>query len=522
MNGAESLIRGLVGAGVNVCFANPGTSEMHMVQAIDGIDDMRAILCLFEGVCTGAADGYARMKDSPACTLLHLGAGLGNGIANLHNARRGSTPLVNVIGDHAGYHLTYDAPLTSDIADIARGVSAWIRTSASGEALGQDARDAVRAALTSNPDGLGNVSTLIVPADCAWGNGHAAAGARIAREFADVTNDGVIEAVDALGNSGPDTLLLLDGAGLSAEGVKQAGRIAKKTGCMVYSSTFPARVESGPGLFPVARMPYFPEQVQAVMAPVKKLVLAGARAPVSFFAYPDSPSSLLPAACEVALLSHRHQDVVAGLTRVADALDAPEQVDAVAHGNRPAVPEGKLDTGGVAQALAALIPDQSIISVDSGGGGAAYPVLQQAVRHTWLNLTGGSIGQGGPAAVGAAIACPDRPVFALLGDGGAGYTIQYLWTAARENLNIVTVIFSNRSYDILDVEYHRLGVNSVGDKAASLFDLRNPDIDWVSLARGYGVAGARAVTAEEFVQALHEGMNTAGPYLIEAEVTGRL
>jgi acetolactate synthase-1/2/3 large subunit len=522
MNGAESLIRGLLGAGVNVCFANPGTSEMHMVQAIDGVDEMRPILCLFEGVCTGAADGYGRMKESPACTLLHLGAGLGNGIANLHNARRASTPLVNVIGDHAGYHLPYDAPLTSDIEDIAQGVSAWIRSSGTGEGLGQDARDAVHAALHSNPDGLGNVSTLIVPADCAWGNGHAAVGPRFNREFAEVANDGVIEAVDALGKAGPDTLLLLDGAGLSAEGVQQAGRIAKKTGCIVYSTTFPARVESGPGLFPVERMPYFPEQVLAVMAPVKKLVLAGAKPPVSFFAYPDMPSSLVSPDCDVALLAHRHQDVVSALTRVADALDAPEHPDAVPHGARPAIPEGQLSTAGVAQALAALIPEQSIISVDSGGGGSAYPVLQTAVRHSWLNLTGGAIGQGGPAAVGAAVACPDRPVFALLGDGGAGYTIQYLWTAAREKLNIVTVIFSNRSYNILDVEYNRLGVNSVGDKAASLFDLSNPDIDWVSLANGYGVPAAKANTAEEFVQALEQGMRTEGPYLIEAEVTGRL
>ncbi len=521
MNGGESLIRGLVSAGVNVCFANPGTSEMHMVQAIDGVSDMRAILCLFEGVCTGAADGYARMKETPACTLLHLGAGLGNGIANLHNARRAATPLINIIGDHAGYHLPYDAPLTSNIEDIARGVSAWIRSAGTAEGLGQDARDAAAAALSANPDSLGNIATLIVPADCAWGNGHATHGPRLTREFAEVTNDGVIEAVDALGNGGADAMLLLDGAGLSAEGVQQAGRIAKKTGCKVFSTTFPARVEAGPGLFPVERMPYFPEHVLAVMEPVKKLVLAGAKAPVSFFAYPETPSSLVAAGTDVATLAHRNENVVAALKRVADALDAPEFPDTVPHGNRPALPTGELTTGGVAQALAALIPDQSIIAVDSGGGGAAYPVLQQAVRHSWLNLTGGSIGQGGPAAVGAAVACPDRPVFALLGDGGAGYTIQYLWTAARERLNIVTVIFSNRSYNILDVEYRRLGVNTVGEKAASLFDLSNPDIDWVKLAGGYGVPGRKTASAEEFVAALEEGMNIEGPYLIEAEVTGR-
>ncbi len=521
MNGAEAMVRGLVSAGVDVCFANPGTSEMHMVQGIDGIADMRAVLCLFEGVCTGAADGYARIQGKPAITLLHLGAGLGNGIANLHNARRASTPVVNVIGDHAGYHLHYDAPLTSDIEDIGRGVSAWIRTSATSEGMAQDARDAVAASLQANPEGLGNVATLIVPADCAWGNGHASIGPRLSRQLAEVTNDGVIEAVDALGNRGGEVLLLLDGTGLSAEGVQQAGRIAKQTGCRVMSTTFPARVESGPGLFPVARMPYFPEQVIEATQGAKCVVLAGAKPPVSFFAYQTTPSELLPQDCEVVRLAHRHQDVVAALTRVADALGGGEHPDVVVAGQRPGLPEGELTTAGVAQALAAMIPDQSIISVDSGGGGAAYDVLQSSVRHTWLNITGGSIGQGGPVALGAAIAAPERPVFALLGDGGAGYTVQYLWTAARENLNLVTVVFSNRSYNILEVEYHRLGVNTMGDKAASLFDLSNPDLDWVALANGYGVPARKATTAEEFVVALDTGMRTDGPYLIEAEVTGR-
>jgi len=521
MNGAETLIRGLVSAGVNTCFANPGTSEMHLVQAIDGVGDMRAILCLFEGVCTGAADGYARMQGTPACTVLHLGAGLGNGIANLHNARRASTPLINLVGDHAGYHGHFDAPLTSNIAAIAQGVSGWIRSAATSEGLAQDGRDAAIAALAANPEGLGNVATLIIPADCAWGNGHSADGPKLFQQQAQVTNDGVIESVNALGEDGAGTLLLLDGAGLSAEGVQQAGRIARQTGCRVYSTTFPARVECGPGLFPVERMPYFPEQVMAVMKPVRKLILAGAKAPVSFFAYPQTPSNLVPEHCEVVRLAHRHENVVDGLQRVADALGAPAEPETVPHGNKPSLPEGALTTAGVAQAMAAMIPDQSIVTLDSGGGGAAYPVLQQSVRHTWLNLTGGSIGQGGPAAVGAAVACPQRPVFALLGDGGAGYTLQYLWTAAREQLNIVSVIFANRSYNILDTEYRRLGVNKVGERAASLFDLSNPDIDWVSLANGYGVPGQQADTAEAFVLALDEAMRTPGPYLIEAVVSGR-
>lgn len=521
MNGAESLVRGLVGAGVNVCFTNPGTSEMHMVQAIDGVADMRAILVLFEGVATGAADGYARLKDMPACTLLHLGAGLGNGIANLHNARRASSPVVNVIGDHAGYHLHYDAPLTSNIKDIAQGVSVWIRSSATPEALGQDARDAVAASLMPQPDGSGNTATLIVPADCAWGSGHAVSGNRLAKTFNEITNDGVIEAVDALGVGGGETILYLDGAALTAEGVQQAGRIAKKTGCRVYSTTFPARVEVGPGLFPVNQMPYFPEDVIAELEDAKRIVLAGAKAPVSFFAYPSTPSNLVPDGCDVVRLAHRNQDVALGLKRVADALDAPEFPDTVPHGNRPALPEGPLTTPSIAQSLAALAPDNCIVSTDSGGGRTAYPAMQQAVKHTWLNITGGSIGQGGPVALGASVACPDRQVFALLGDGGAGYTLQYLWTAAREQLNIVTVIYANQVYNILEVEYQRLGVNAIGDKAASLFDLANPQIDWVALAKGYGVPGRRVTTADEFSLCLQQAIESEGPYLIEALVSAR-
>lgn len=521
MNGAQALIEGLLNAGVDTCFANPGTSEMHMVQAIDGNSDMRAVLCLFEGVCTGAADGYSRMRGRPACTLLHLGAGLGNGIANLHNARRASSPLINVVGDHAAYHGHYDAPLTSDIKDIAQGVSAWVRSAATAEGLGQDAVDAVTAAQAALPEGEGNVATLIVPADCAWGPGHSVTAQPVERQFQQASADAVAATVQTLQQGGDGVMIYLDGNALLEDGVQAVGRIAEQTGARVYSTTFPARVEAGPGLYPINQMPYFPEQVMAEMQGIHTLILAGAKAPVSFFAYPSLPSSLVPEDCKVVRLAHRHQDVAAALIAVADQLGAPAQPAGIVAGQRPELPAGEISTLGVAQSVAALAPENSIVATDSGGGRAAYPAMQQAVRHTWLNLTGGSIGQGGPTAVGAAIACPDRQVFALLGDGGAGYTLQYLWTAARENLNIVSVIYNNGIYNILDVEYRRLGVNSVGERAASLFDLTQPEINWVSLAEGYGVPGQRVTTAEGFNAALQQGIDTDGPYLIEVMVTGR-
>ena len=514
MNGAESLIRTFVAHGVDTCFANPGTSEMHLVQAIDAVEESRAILCLFEGVCTGAADGYGRMRGTPAMTLLHLGAGLGNGIANLHNCRRAATPLINVVGDHAVHHVAYDAPLTSDIEAVAKPVSAWIRTSRTSEGAGLDAADAVRAARAPNPDPRGGIATLILPADCAWGSGRIAAkspgfDAAVAKPPvpAEVIESGAPR-IDA------ETVLFVDGSGLSERGVSAAGRIAAKTGCAVYSPTFPARVEAGPDLPLVNRLPYFPEQILQLLAPIRKLVLVGAERPVSFFAYRNLPSDLVPDSCEVIRIAHRHEDVENALVDLAEALDAPTAE--LPNGSRPAVPTGRLNVRGISATLAARVPDNCIVAVDSGGGGAAYPAMQHCVRHTWLNLTGGSIGQGGPAAVGAALACPDRPVLALLGDGGAMYTNQFLWTAARENLDLVTVIFSNRQYNILEVEYRRLGINEIGERAASLFDLSRPDLDWVALAKAQGVPGSRATTCEEFDASLTAALADGGPHLIEA------
>ncbi len=519
MNGAQSLIESLVKADVNVCFANPGTSEMHLVQAIDATPAMRPVLCLFEGVCSGAADGYGRMRGTPAATLLHLGAGLGNAIANLHNARRAATPLLNLVGDHAVHHVAYDAPLTADIEAVAKPVSAWIRTAKTSEGLAADGYAAVQGALAANPNPQGGVATLIVPADCAWGE----AGDVVARPVAPQLlpfSPGLVEKSAAV--LGGKTMLLLDGPVLASErGIELAGRIAAQTGCQVYSTTFPARVESGAGRFPIKKMPYFPEQVLELMRGFDSLVLVGAQAPVSFFAYPELPSSLVPNGMRVQRLVHRHEDAVAALVALASAVNAPAQPLQLNQLQRPAMPTGKLTTGAVAQMVAATAPEGCIVSTDSGGGGAAYPVMQQSVPHTWLNLTGGSIGQGGPAAVGAAIACPGRRVYALLGDGGAMYTNTFLWTAAREQLDITVVIYSNRAYNILEVEYRRLGVNEVGARAGSLFDLSGPAIDWVGLAAAQGVAGARAATCEDFAAALEQAEATPGPFLIEAEVTAR-
>ncbi|MCY4657216.1 MAG: acetolactate synthase large subunit [Gammaproteobacteria bacterium] len=514
MNGADRLISSLISCGVDTCFANPGTSEMHMVQAIDRSEDFHAILCLFEGVCTGAADGFGRMRGRPASTLLHLGAGLGNGIANLHNCRRAATPLLNIVGDHAIHHVAYDAPLTSDIEAVAKPVSSWIRTSRSSTSMDLDVWDAVQSTLSNHPDSLGNISTLIVPADCAWSESTERSLPPITQNLV-AADPAKVEQVAQVIDS--DTMILVDGNGLTEEGVKSAGRIAKKTGCRVFTPTFPARVESGPDLPLIHRLPYFPEQIIELLQPVQKLVLCGGAAPVSFFAYPSLPSHLVPDHCAVLQLAHRHEDVATTLQNLADSLGAKDYDPA--NGTRPEVPtSGETSVRSVATMLAARIPDDAIITGDSGGGGAAFPLMQRTVGHTWLNLTGGSIGDGGPVGVGAAVACPDRPVFALLGDGGAMYTNQFLWTAARENLNLTTVIFSNQQYNILEVEYLRTGVNEIGKRAASLFDLSNPQLDWVKLAEAQGVPAMRASSCEQFIDGLDASNSTDGPFLIEAMV----
>lgn len=517
MNGAESLIRTLVAAGVDHCFANPGTSEMHLVQAIDAAQGIRPVLCLFEGVASGAADGYGRMTGRPAATLLHLGAGLGNAVANLHNARRAASPILNIVGDHARHHVPFDAPLTADIEAIARPFSAWVRTSRSSTALAADGAEAVRAACTANPVSMGQVSTLIVPVDCAWGPAAGPALPRPPGARRAVPDEALRDAAIAL-DAGEDALLLIDGEALGAAGQQAAARIAERTGCRVLATTFPARVEQGPGLPPLERLPYFPEQVTKTLTGVTKLVLAGAEAPVSFFAYPDVASDLVPDGCEVVRLAQLDEDLVGALEALAEAVGAAPAPEKLNVAQRQAIADQPLDTRLAAAVIASMLPEQAIVTVDSGGGGAAAGPCQNAARHSWLNLTGGSIGMGGPLATGAALACPDRPVLALLGDGGAMYTNQAFWTQAREGLNVVTVIFNNGMYRILDHEYRRLGVNEVGERAASLFDLRGPEIDWVLLARSMGVPGERVDSTAGLARALEAGFASEGPYLVEAMV----
>ncbi|MGE0718762.1 MAG: acetolactate synthase large subunit [Alphaproteobacteria bacterium] len=515
MNGAESLVRTLVGGGVDVCFTNPGTSEMHFVAALDRVDGMRCVLGLFEGVVTGAADGYARMADKPAATLLHLGPGLGNGIANLHNARRAFTPIVNIVGEHATYHVQYDAPLTSDIEGIARPVSHWVKTSPSAEHIAADGAAAIRAARTAP----GQIATLILPADTAWNEGTGPATVEPPPARVRVAEHDVREAAGMLRKDGAGTLVMITGQALRVAGTTAAGRIAAKTGCQVLAQTSNGRVERGAGLVSIDRVPYPVDQAIARLKDFRQVILIGAKAPIGFFAYPGKPSVMTPPGCHIFRLATIDQDLIHALEWLADEVGAKDAAPKFEPAMRPALSTGKLTVDAAANAIGALLPEGAIVcdeAVTSGRG--LFPFTKGAPPHDWLQVTGGAIGLGLPMATGAAVACPDRKVLCLEGDGSGMYTVQSLWTQAREGLNVVNVIFSNRSYAILRGELANVGAQNPGRKALDMLTLDRPDLNWVDMARGMGVPGSRATTADELNDQLARAIATPGPYLIEAVI----
>jgi acetolactate synthase-1/2/3 large subunit len=511
MNGAQALIRTLAGCGVEVCFSNPGTSEMHFVAALDAVPQMRGVLCLFEGVATGAADGYGRMAGRPAAALLHLGPGLANGLANLHNARRARTPLLTVVGDHATYHKRFDAPLESDIDALAGSVSAWIRRPARSEDLAADAAEAVAA--TTRPPG--GIATLILPADVSWSEGAEPAPPLPVRALTPVPDDVVASAATAL-TSGQPSVIFLGGAAVRRPGLEAASRVAQATGARLLGETFPARHERGAGIPALERLAYLPEFAAQQLEGARHLILAGARAPVSFFAYPGRPSFFTPNGCQVHVLAEGGDDVPGALVALADLVAAdtkpvPQQPE------RPALPDGDLTAQSAAQVIGALLPEGAIVSDEANTSGFWLPgATAGAPPHDWLTLTGGAIGQGLPLATGAAVAGQGRPVLALEADGSAMYTISALWTQARERLDVTTIIFSNRSYAILSMELERVGAVATGEAARSLLDLSRPALDFTALANGMGVPASRAHTAVEFASQLRQALAEPGPHLIEA------
>ena len=517
MNGAESLVHTLLETGVDVCFTNPGTSEMHFVSALDRIPGMRCVLGLFEGVVTGAADGYWRIAERPASTLLHLGPGLGNGLANLHNARKARSGIVNVVGEHATYHIPLNAPLTSDIEGVARPMSHWVHTSRRADDIATDGRAAVAQARTAP----GRIATLILPADTAWGAVSPEAAAPRGPLAVDapraVSEARVAAAAQALG---PDTLLLLGGHALRESPLARAGRIAARTGCAVMSEFAAARVQRGAGRVAALRVPYVVEAAQAALARFRRIVLVGATPPVAFFAYPDKPSLLAPEGCEFITLAEVDEDLDGALAALAERLGASAIAPAgVAQARRLSasdLPTGAVSSEGVAAILSSLLPENAIVVDESVTFGRAFSAATAgAPPHDWLTGTGGSIGFAMPVAVGAAIAAPDRRVVVLEGDGSGMYTLQALWTMAREGLNATVVVFANRAYQILRGEFLGVGAGEPGPRASQMLSLDSPALDWLSLARGMGVSATRADNLADFAQQFARSVATPGPTLIE-------
>ena len=515
MNGAESLLTTLVSNGVDVCFTNPGTSEMHFVAALDEVEGMRCVLCLFEGVLSGAADGYARMARKPASTLLHLGPGLGNALANIHNARKGHMPMINIVGDHATYHLEYDAPLTSDIEGIAGPVSHWVYTSRAPGEIARDGAEAVRQAR------LGGVATLVLPADVSWGdNPHGAQGPIAQQPPARVPDARVEEAAARLSGDG-NCMILVGGREIDTQRGLMLSRIGKASGARVCTEVFPTRIARGAGTAVIDRLPYLAELAIDALKDLDQIVLVGAVAPVSFFAYPGVPSTIAPPDCDCFTLASPDEDIDQVLEALLEYLDAVDVEPDVHPLNLPDIPGGALDANTAARSIGHFLPENTIVVDEAATSGMPLgPITATAQPHDWLNLTGGAIGWGLPAAVGAAIACPERKVLCLEGDGSAMYTIQALWTMAREHLDVTVVIFNNRKYSILELEFMRTGARggTPGPKAASTLDIGSPDINFVELARGMGVQADRATTAEEFNTLFEEAMQARGPRLIDALV----
>jgi acetolactate synthase-1/2/3 large subunit len=503
--GAHVVVDRLIAGGVDVCFANPGTSEMHFVSALDSAPQMRAVLCPFEGVATGAADGYARIAGRPAATLLHLGPGMANGLANLHNARRAYSPVVNIVGDHATYHQKLDAPLQSDIEALGGWLEGTVHRPASAADLGAVVDTAIVSATL-----LRHIATLILPADLSWSESESdcAATESVPPTPVDVDTSG---AADVLRSQGAQTVLLLGGPATTAAGLRAAARICAATGAKALVETFPARLARGRGVPDIPRLGYFAEQAQEQLRGTTHLMLVEARSPVTFFAYPNMESDLVPAGANV------HTLTIRALEELADRLGAPEAPASLAS---PAeLPTGPLRSDNWASVIGALLPENAIISDEANTSGLLLPYATAASPpHDVLTLTGGAIGQGLPVAIGAAIAAPERPVVALQADGSALYTISALWTMAREQLDITVVILNNHAYAILQLELTRVGASAAGPKAQSLLDLSNPDIDFVAIAKGFGVPATRATTAEELAAQFSAAIAEPGPHLIDAAV----
>ena len=514
MNGAESLIRTLIASDVEVCFANPGTSEIHFVLALDKVEGMRCVLGMAETVVTGCADGYTRMAEKPAVTLLHCGPGLANGIANMHNARRANTPIVNIVGDQATYHRPFDPPLTADTEGLARTISHWVRTSHLAKQVSFDGVAAVQAARTPP----GQIATLIVPADVAWGEGSGPT-VPLPIPARPPVEPEVIRAVAQILRSGEPTMLFLNGQALGEAGLIAAHRVAHATGAKLYAPTQVPRMARGRGRVPVDRVPYVVDTALHALAKLKHVILVGPeQPPVGFFAYQGKPSLMIPQGCGIMVLARPEQDAVTALQWLADEIGAPRIVPIQEMGPKPHIVSGPFESEAFGMTLAALLPENAIVADDAvTSGRSLFPAMFNAAPHDWIQSTGGAIGHGFPCATGAAVACPERKVVCLQADGAGMFSLQALWTQVREKLDVINVVFANRVYKILFGELRSTGAEP-GRASNTFFDLGRPELNWVGLAKSMGVEAVSVETLEVFADTFRSACGRRGPFLIEFRI----
>ncbi len=513
MTGAESLVRTLISSDIDICFANPGTTELQLVIALDKVEGMRCVLGMAEAIVTGCADGYARMAGKPAMTLLHCGPGFANGISNLHNARRANSPMVNIVGDQATYHRSFDPPLAADTEGLARAVSHWVKTSSLAKQVASDAAEAVQAARTPP----GRIATLIVPADVAWGEGRGPAAPLTVPSRPQMV-PGVLRTAARVLCSGEPTVLFLNGQALTEPGLAAANRIAHATGTKLRAPMHVPRMARGCGRVPVDRIPYVADTALQTFAGLKNAILVGAKPPAGFFAYPGKPSLMTPKDCPIYVLAEPDQDAVAALEALADEIGAPRVVPIKQEGPKPQIASGPFDSAAFGMTLAAVLPENAIVCDDAvTSGRQVFPATFNAPPHDWIQSTGGAIGHGFPCATGAALACPDRKVVCLQGDGAGMYTLQALWTQAREKLDVVNVVFANYVYKILYGEL-RTGGAIPGTASDSFFDIGRPDLNWVRMAEGMGVEAASVETLEGFADMFRAACGRRGPFLIEFRI----
>ena len=513
--GAEVLVETLLAGGVNVCFANPGTSEMHFVAALDRIDGMRCVLGLFEGVVTGAADGYARMTDRPAATLLHLAPGLSNGLANIHNAKRAQVPMLNIVGEHRQGHKASDSPLTGDIEGVAATVSDWVRTSTSADNIASDAEAAICHA-NKLP---GRIATLILPADTAWSEAKSLRVPSFASEKPTMPSSAQFDAAIAALRSREPTIMVLSGRALRTDALLDASRISEQTGARYIAQYANGRIERGTGRVAIERTPAPVDQGLATFKGAKHVILIGAKRPAPLFGYPGKPDLLVDAASNLIELTSPTDDLPAVLRELVALTGASSARARVEPAVSLALPTGALTPDAVLQVVSALMPDQAIVVDESiTAGRAFFPLSRSAAQHDYLQLTGGAIGAGIPLSVGAAVACGKRKVINLEGDGSSMYTIQGLWTQARERLDVLTIVFANKGYRILKGEMAGVGAANWGERAERMLSIVDPEISWTGLALAMGVEAAKASTTAELIRLVRHGVAVRGPFLIEVQL----